>query len=88
MWRLWLNSPDCDVDSRGSSYPEKARPHERRRPEEALAAAEAALGSGEDEAEEEGVDLGDSPTAVSCYFMLPLFSQEARLSTAPVQLYF
>ena len=33
------------------------RMHERRRPEEAVAAAEATVGAGEDEAEEEGVGL-------------------------------
>jgi len=36
------------------SYPEEAWPYERRCPEEDVAADEAALGAGEDEAEGEG----------------------------------
>ena len=55
--------PSTRLDAEGrplakdGSYPEEAWPHERRRSAEAVAAAEAALGNWEDEAEEEwGVD--------------------------------
>ena len=42
------------ASAKGGGYPEDGRAHERGRPEEAVAAAEAALGAGEDEAEGEG----------------------------------